>query len=186
MPRPFDTLRDPAQRPLWYRRLAGILCLAVLALYTLVGCQTPSFSEAAWPDWASFRSQSPDEVVDEEGASESGTSLETPYVGEYVTSFGGTWLIPMQGVGLVIGLDNTGEDPPPSYYRTRLVDEMRKHKIEDPNAILAVAGNGDRDGSGLHAGQHPQGRSVRRGSHVAAAKPGDESRGRLPARGPPE
>lgn len=137
MPRPFDTFRDPAVRPLWCRRLAGILCLAALALYTLVGCQAPSFADAAWPEWASLRSQSPDEDSEQEdAATKSGTSLETPYVGEYVTSFGGTGLIPVQGVGLIVGLDNTGEDPHPSYYRTRLVDEMRKHKIEDPNAIL--------------------------------------------------
>jgi flagellar basal body P-ring protein FlgI len=112
------------------------LCLAALALYTLVGCQAPSFADAAWPEWASLRSQSPDEE-DEDGTKTSGTSLETPYVGEYVTSFGGTGLIPVQGVGLVVGLDGTGEDPHPSYYRTRLLDEMRKHKIEDPNTILA-------------------------------------------------
>jgi len=136
MPRPFDTLRDPSRRSLWYRRLAGIVCLAALALYTLVGCQAPSFADAAWPEWASFRSQSPDEEPEEDGPAKSGTSLETPYVGEYVTSFGGTGLIPVQGVGLVVGLDNTGEDPHPSYYRTRLVDEMRKYKIEDPNEIL--------------------------------------------------
>lgn len=136
MPRPLDVLHDPATRPLWYRRFAGLLCLGALALYSLVGCQAPSFASAAWPDWTSFRSQSPDEDDTSDGTTKAGTTLETPYIGERVTSFGGTGLIQVQGVGLVVGLSGTGEDPPPSYYRSRLVDEMRKHKIDEPNAVL--------------------------------------------------
>jgi hypothetical protein len=42
----------------------------------------------------------------------------------------------LEGVGLVFGLDNTGADPPPSWYRTKLVDEMRKASVENPNMIL--------------------------------------------------
>jgi hypothetical protein len=42
----------------------------------------------------------------------------------------------LEGVGLVVGLDNTGLDPPPSYYRQRLVDDMRKAGVENANAIL--------------------------------------------------
>lgn len=43
----------------------------------------------------------------------------------------------VEGVGLVIGLDNTGSDPEPSPYRTKLLDEMRKAGIEKPNELLA-------------------------------------------------
>ncbi|MDE2508830.1 MAG: flagellar basal body P-ring protein FlgI [Planctomycetota bacterium] len=43
----------------------------------------------------------------------------------------------LEGVGLVVGLDGTGGDPPPSWYRTKLVDDMRKAGVEDPNAWLA-------------------------------------------------
>ena len=42
----------------------------------------------------------------------------------------------LEGVGLVFGLDNTGADPPPSWYRQKLVDEMRKAQVENPNMIL--------------------------------------------------
>jgi len=42
----------------------------------------------------------------------------------------------VEGVGLVIGLDNTGADPPPSWYRKQLVDEMSKAGVEKPEKLL--------------------------------------------------
>jgi len=42
----------------------------------------------------------------------------------------------LEGVGLVVGLENTGVDPPPSYYRQKLLDEMKKAGIENANAWL--------------------------------------------------
>lgn len=44
--------------------------------------------------------------------------------------------VPVQGVGLVMGLDNTGSDPPPSTYRQKLLEQMRKSKVEHPERIL--------------------------------------------------
>ena len=32
----------------------------------------------------------------------------------------------VEGVGLVVGLDNSGADPPPTFYRKQLLDEMSK------------------------------------------------------------
>src|SRR5579875_1929265 len=43
----------------------------------------------------------------------------------------------VQGVGLVLGLDNTGGDSPPSQYRKMLVDEMSKAGVEHPERLLA-------------------------------------------------
>lgn len=43
----------------------------------------------------------------------------------------------VEGVGLVIGLDNTGFDPPPSGERQRLLDEMRKARVPQAEKILA-------------------------------------------------
>ena len=54
----------------------------------------------------------------------------------YITNSGDTKL---EGVGLVVGLDNTGADPPPSYYRSKLLDDMRKEGVENPNQILKSA-----------------------------------------------
>ena len=42
----------------------------------------------------------------------------------------------LEGVGLVVGLDNTGVDPPPSMYRNKLIEEMRKAQVENSNGIL--------------------------------------------------
>jgi flagellar basal body P-ring protein FlgI len=42
----------------------------------------------------------------------------------------------VEGVGLVVGLDNTGADPPPSWYRKQLVDEMSKAGVEKPEKWL--------------------------------------------------
>lgn len=133
-----NVARHVRTRPLLFRRLAGLACLAALTLYTLAGCNEAAAAQAGWFDWATFRSQTPEEKASAPSEpKKSGTFLETPYVGDYVTAFGGTGLIPVQGVGLVHGLDKTGEDPPPSFYRSQLVDEMRKRGIEKPNEILA-------------------------------------------------
>ena len=41
------------------------------------------------------------------------------------------------GYGLVVGLDGTGDDPPPSTYREMILTEMRRRNVNQPNAILA-------------------------------------------------
>jgi len=43
----------------------------------------------------------------------------------------------LEGIGLVSGLPNTGVDPPPSHYREKLIDEMRKAGVVNANKILA-------------------------------------------------
>ena len=45
--------------------------------------------------------------------------------------------IRVEGVGLVVGLNNTGSDPAPSSYRTRLLNDMRKANVEHPEKWLA-------------------------------------------------
>lgn len=45
--------------------------------------------------------------------------------------------IKVEGVGLVAGLENTGADPPPSWYRSQLVDEMSKAGVEHASKLLA-------------------------------------------------
>jgi flagellar basal body P-ring protein FlgI len=42
----------------------------------------------------------------------------------------------VEGVGLVVGLDNTGVDPPASWYRKQLVDEMSKAGVEKGEKLL--------------------------------------------------
>jgi flagellar basal body P-ring protein FlgI len=43
----------------------------------------------------------------------------------------------VEGVGLVVQLDHTGSDPEPSPYRTKLLDIMRKARVENAERILA-------------------------------------------------
>lgn len=45
--------------------------------------------------------------------------------------------IKVEGVGLVIGLDGTGSDPAPSPYRQKLLDVMRKARVEHAEQYLA-------------------------------------------------
>jgi flagellar basal body P-ring protein FlgI len=42
----------------------------------------------------------------------------------------------LEGVGLVVGLDNTGADAPSSWYRKQLVDEMSKAGVEKAEKLL--------------------------------------------------
>jgi flagellar basal body P-ring protein FlgI len=44
--------------------------------------------------------------------------------------------VQLEGVGLVFGLDNTGAEAPPSWYRQKLLDDMRKAGVENANQIL--------------------------------------------------
>lgn len=42
----------------------------------------------------------------------------------------------VEGIGLVSGLENTGGDAPPSWYRSQLVDEMSKAGVEHASKLL--------------------------------------------------
>jgi flagellar basal body P-ring protein FlgI len=44
--------------------------------------------------------------------------------------------IKVEGVGLVIGLNNTGSNPEPSIWRTQLLDQMRKAQVPDAESWL--------------------------------------------------
>lgn len=61
-------------------------------------------------------------------------------VGDYIKIADSTLAyIKVQGVGLVTQLDGTGDDPPITTLRTRLLNDLRKEKIEDPNTVLRSA-----------------------------------------------
>lgn len=92
--------------------------LACLALLLLVGCSELNL----------FRLQNADKDNEEETKSD--RSQETEFVGSYATVSGNTW-IAVHGVGLVTGLNDTGEDPSPSVYRTQLESEMKKRGIHN-------------------------------------------------------
>ncbi len=110
------------------------LIAAVSLMLTFAGCQNL--------DW---RFQSPEandeaKISDDDLESDSedlatDTKIETPYIGDYVTVSGLNHIL-LEGVGLIVGLAGTGEDPPPSMYRTALLDDMRRRGVKNPNQIL--------------------------------------------------
>ena len=117
--------------------LAG---LAVSLLPFSVGCsqlglETPDFSKLG--SKFSMRSQSPEKAEDlsDDFDDELTTRIEVPMVGDY-TTFTGLHRVVLEGVGLVVGLNGTGGDPPPSTYREALVDDMRRRNIREWKEII--------------------------------------------------
>lgn len=122
-------------------RLSVCLSLSLLLAGSIVGCQDFKLLPSKL-----LRSQSPDKQDEEaeklsdlkdedEKDKEFETKVETPMVGDYA-GFANLNLVTLEGVGLVVGLDGTGGDPPPSSYREILADDMRRRGIDDPETIL--------------------------------------------------
>ncbi|NQV22923.1 MAG: flagellar basal body P-ring protein FlgI [Rhodopirellula sp.] len=102
-----------------------------------LGLETPDFSKLG--SKLSMRSQSPEK--DEDASDEDDfddeltTKVAVPMVGDY-TTFTGLHRVVLEGVGLVVGLNGTGGDPPPSTYREALVDDMRRRNIREWKEII--------------------------------------------------
>ncbi len=58
-----------------------------------------------------------------------------------VASFANTDAVVVSGVGLVVGLEGTGGDPPPGGYREMLVNDLRKRGVENIKEVLASPNN---------------------------------------------
>ena len=117
------------------------ICLIVLCASVGLGCQSfpTSLTAMTMPDWSiptfdfqtmEFRSQSPKTKDDDFE-----TTVKSELIGKY-TTISGLNMITLEGVGLVVGLHGTGGDPPPSLYRTALLNDMRKRKVKNPNQML--------------------------------------------------
>src|SRR4051812_25024201 len=98
------------------------LSLCVILLF-LCGCQKLNL----------LRSQSPDKEKDEE--EEVDAEPKTELIGDFATIAGNN-VVTVYGIGLVTGLENTGEDPPPSMYRTKIAEEMKRRGVKGANQIL--------------------------------------------------
>ena len=97
--------------------------LAVAALCLAAGCMAPI-----------LRPSAKDAVTDEEPAAEG--LARTRLVSSIAHPYGMTF-VKIENVGLVTGLDGTGEDPAPSPQRAALLAEMYRRGIENPNEVLA-------------------------------------------------
>jgi flagellar basal body P-ring protein FlgI len=60
----------------------------------------------------------------------------TKLVGDFTHPYGMNYL-QVEDVGLVVGLDGTGGDPPPSPQRATLMAEMKRREVEEPGKVLA-------------------------------------------------
>jgi hypothetical protein len=58
-----------------------------------------------------------------------------PTIGQY-TQIVGQNVIRLEGAGLVVGLDGTGEDPPPSLVRQMVLDDMKRRGVPNPSKVL--------------------------------------------------
>jgi len=63
------------------------------------------------------------------------TKDKVPLIGEYTQVVGET-VMKIEGAGLVVGLDGTGEDPPPSLAREMVLSDMKRRGVPNPNKIL--------------------------------------------------
>lgn len=114
--------------------------IPVVLLLVTSGCATGLLSTA---DSDSFNSRISELLgnddrreTEEDNDFATGTKLKTPLLRDRISVTGNN-LIALRGVGLVTGLDGTGGDPPPSYLRKQLLDEMNRMKIPNPGQILA-------------------------------------------------
>jgi len=123
-----------------FRRLFLLLVLLGIGCQSFPSPSIPSLTAMKLPDWnlpsfdfrrMQFRSQSPKD--DDDVSFE--TKVNTRFIGKY-TTVSGLNMITLEGVGLVVGLNGTGGDPPPSSYRTTLLDSMRKRNVRNSNQIL--------------------------------------------------
>lgn len=113
--------RKPSSRPPVRLTRAGwclLLVAGAMLSASLAGCQK-----------LSLRSQNPD--VEEEEVQPKNLT----FIGDQV-AVTGLHSIQIEAVGLVVNLDSTGGDSPPSMYRRMLIDDMHKRGVRSPNAIL--------------------------------------------------
>jgi len=109
---------------------------ALLLAGLLAGCQEmnlamPTLSQLSYQSTSKSEARAKDAFDLDEN-----NEFKPPFIGEYV-SVSGLNLVTLEGVGLVTGLDGTGGDPPPSQYRTQLLDDMRRRDIPEPNRIIS-------------------------------------------------
>ena len=68
------------------------------------------------------------DAVNQNAADDFNTTLHTPVLNDYISVQGNT-LVPLRGVGLVVNLNGTGGNPPPSSLQTALRQEMARRNI---------------------------------------------------------
>ena len=112
----------------------------------------------AWNPFASKKSNASAKDDDEDL---DGLDVKTriPLVGDF-TTISGQQVIVLHGAGLVVGLDGTGEDPPPSLVRQMVLDDMKRRGVAEPQQASQVAQRRGRHRHRLSSAADPQGRTL--------------------------
>jgi hypothetical protein len=83
----------------------------------------------------SKKSNAADKYDDGNDIDEFDVKDKVPLIGQYTQVVGQNVLM-LQGAGLVVGLDGTGEDPPPSLAREMVLGDMKRRGVPNPNKLL--------------------------------------------------
>lgn len=117
--RPARTNRRTSLAPSFVAQLVLGACLGVGA-FVVVGCSPLDIIRGQSPE----KSENPLEAA------------QTRLIGDIAVPYG-LQPLTVETVGLVTGLPGTGSDPPPSPERAKLLGEMQKRGVHNPNQVLA-------------------------------------------------
>jgi len=117
--------------------VALLFCVSGCAssLMNMTGASALTSKMSDWMDEDKRKTALKEKEKDAKDNEDFETRVETPLLGDYISVTGNN-LVALRGVGLVMGLDGTGGDPPPSHLRTELINEMGRRKIKNPAKIL--------------------------------------------------
>ena len=133
------TNRHSQKHPLLWSHVMLLGMSLGLFVFTLSGCQQTftwgSFAESITKTGFTGKNDEGKKFLDNKFDVEAKNEIEPDFIGDH-TVFSGLNVVLIEGVGLVTGLDNSGEDPPVSNYRAELLNSMRKIGVPEPNEVL--------------------------------------------------
>jgi Flagellar P-ring protein len=104
--------------------------------FVVAAALPPSAHAAGW--FGSNKKKASKDKDDDTGElDEYDARAKVPLVGELTQVAGGYW-IRLEGAGLVVDLNSTGEDPPPSEARHAVLEDLKRRGIPNPNKILKL------------------------------------------------
>jgi|HubBroStandDraft_2_1064218.scaffolds.fasta_scaffold17560_2 flagellar basal body P-ring protein FlgI len=114
-----------------------LLVVWITTLALLVSAAVPPAGHAAGL-FGSKKKASKNKDDDDTGElDEYDARAKVPLIGEH-TQVAGGWWIQLEGAGLVVDLNGTGEDPPPSEARHVVLEDLKRRGIPNPNKILKM------------------------------------------------
>lgn len=112
------------------KRHTGLAWLAIISIALCVGV-TATVHAGLWGSKKSKAAKDEDDT----DLDQYDTKDKVPLVGQYTQVVGET-MMKLEGAGLVVGLDGTGEDPPPSLIRQTVLEDMKRRGVPNPSKLL--------------------------------------------------